>query len=339
MVKIFTFLFVTVLNFFLIQYVLWISNKYSFKDYPESRKIHSKPTSYLGGVYLLTSLLIIFFFDFIFFKEITNFILVNKKISIIIFISTISYFFLGFIDDYIGISHFKKIILTLIINTIFFSFLPQEYLVKSFDFFLKKIYLSDVESILISIFFSSVFFFSLVIIDGINCLFLIFFLVLLILIQFLEKSLFSNFLLLNIFSTVVIFLYYNYKNKIFLGNNGSSFLGFVTFILILTNTKNNFFHINTDFNFYFNFYLIIFFDFTRLFFSRLLIDKKFFSEDNRHLHHLIFFKLRKRLILSLFVIIFILLFPTLVYLLLNNYSLTFLISLFFYLLIIKFVHF
>ena len=95
----------------------------------------------------------------------------------------------------------------------------------------------------------------------------------------------ENFLFLIILIPLVAFLYFNFKNKIFLGNSGSYLIGFLIsyFTIKMFNNFNNIFSDEI-----FLLMLMPGFDMLRLFIFRLLNKKNPFVSDNNHFHHLLY---------------------------------------------------
>ena len=81
---------------------------------------------------------------------------------------------------------------------------------------------------------------------------------------------------------MIFFLYYNYKNKIFIGNHGIYFLSFILSFLVIKNyNTSNFVTVEEVFLL---FYLPIL-ELTRLFITRLYKNKNPFKGDSNHIHH------------------------------------------------------
>ncbi len=114
---------------------------------------------------------------------------------------------------------------------------------------------------------------------------------------FLSIGYFSNlfFFLFCIIVTLIIFLFYNYRSKIFLGNSGAFLLSFVIsyFLIRIFNFDKKIYSDQILF-------LLIHpgFDMLRLFFVRLVNNKNPFLADKNHFHHNLL--LRFQLILDIF---------------------------------------
>jgi UDP-GlcNAc:undecaprenyl-phosphate GlcNAc-1-phosphate transferase len=255
-------------------------------DYPDKiRKIHKNKTSLSGGLIIFLNILVIIFcysFQGSQFENLIKYFFNNNIIYLYLFLfylTVISLF--GFFDDKFDISANKKIIFlltfiffsisldsSLVISKINFSFSNDVFYLKEFKFFF---------TILCFLLFINAF----NMFDGINLqsglysiyIFIIFF-------YFSE-----NFLFLIILIPLVAFLYFNFKNKIFLGNSGSYLIGFLIsyFTIKMFNNFNNIFSDEI-----FLLMLMPGFDMLRLFIFRLLNKKNPFVSDNNHFHHLLY---------------------------------------------------
>lgn len=264
----------------------FIIKKYGVYDYPDKiRKIHKNKTSLSGGLIIFLNILVIIFcysFQGSQFENFIKYFFNNNIIYLYLFLFYLTVIFLfGFFDDKFNISANKKIIFLLIF--IFFSISLDSSLVISkinFSFSNDVFYLKEFK-----IFFTILCFLLFInafnMFDGINLqsglysiyIFIIFF-------YFSE-----NFLFLIILIPLVAFLYFNFKNKIFLGNSGSYLIGFLIsyFTIKMFNNFNNIFSDEI-----FLLMLMPGFDMLRLFIFRLLNKKNPFASDNNHFHHLLY---------------------------------------------------
>jgi UDP-GlcNAc:undecaprenyl-phosphate GlcNAc-1-phosphate transferase len=255
-------------------------------DYPDKiRKIHKNKTSLSGGLIIFLNILVIIFcysFQGSQFENLIKYFFNNNIIYLFLFLFYLTVIFLfGFFDDKFNISANKKIIFLLIF--IFFLISLDSSLVISkinFSFSNDVFYLKEFK-----IFFTILCFLLFInafnMFDGINLqsglysiyIFIIFF-------YFSE-----NFLFLIILIPLVVFLYFNFKNKIFLGNSGSYIIGFLIsyFTIKMFNNFNNIFSDEI-----FLLMLMPGFDMLRLFIFRLLNKKNPFVSDNNHFHHLLY---------------------------------------------------
>jgi len=264
----------------------FIIKKYGVYDYPDKiRKIHKKKTSLSGGLIIFLNILVIilcYSFQGSQFENLIKYFFNNNIIYLFLFLFHLTVIFLfGFFDDKFNISARKKIIFLLIF--IFFLISLDSSLVISkinFSFSSDVFYLKEFK-----IFFTILCFLLFInafnMFDGINLqsglysiyIFIIFF-------YFSE-----NFLFLIILIPLVTFLYFNFKNKIFLGNSGSYLIGFLIsyFTIKMFNNFNNIFSDEI-----FLLMLMPGFDMLRLFIFRLLNKKNPFVSDSNHFHHLLY---------------------------------------------------
>ena len=117
--------------------------------------------------------------------------------------------------------------------------------------------------------------------DGINLQASTYSLILItILIFYLKFSLFLNILLIFI----LCFKYLNFKNKTFLGDNGTLLISFIfSFIFIKLYNENIIIHSDEIFIYM----MVPGIDMIRLFFTRILMNRSPFSDDRIHIHHLL----------------------------------------------------
>ena len=253
-----------------------ISKYLNIFDLPDNkRKIHKKPVPKIGGIFFFLvfaiSICQIFYFED--YKDVDNL----NKILIPCF-----FFIVGIMDDKYDLSpNLRLIILTLGLILIIKIFsLPQIELlsienygivnVKSFSLFF---------TVLCYLLFLNAF----NMFDGINGLAISLFTRYVLL--FLLLFNFQHLILINFLICCLIFLYFNIKEKIFLGNSGSYLLsGIISSSLISQNTdlENSFFAEEI-----FLILLIPGIDMLRLFIQRISKKKHPFNADKNHLHHIL----------------------------------------------------
>ena len=136
--------------------------------------------------------------------------------------------------------------------------------------------------------------------DGINLQVALYSILLFII--FLLKGININFNLVILLS-LTLFLYFNYKNKCFLGDSGSNILFFIISCTVIKNY-------NINLNFQIEEIFILMFlpglDMFRLFLFRLIRGNNPFKADNSHIHHLLYKILKNKtfVALTLFVVNF-----------------------------------
>ena len=268
-------------------------NLFSFNviDKPDNiRKLHHKPTPSMGGFFFLISLLYIFTLDIInisYFNTDYEFFLEGFKSKISFYFIGLGFFLLGYLDDKLDIrSNFKIFLMilliyfsqlldnTLIIETLYISFLE------------KNIYLDKDLSIFFTTFAILAFINAINMYDGKNLQIGLYVLIFLIFLIF--KS--NNLILTSLLVSLVFFLSQNYNGKIFIGNNGTHFLGYILafFLIKIYNSPDIFIFADEIFILM----MIPGIDMIRLFFKRTLKGKSPFIGDMDHIHHILSFKFK-----------------------------------------------
>ena len=278
-------LFLLFLNAFFFIFHSKIANFYNIYDKPDSvRKYHKLPTSLIGGLILFLNFYYFIIYSILFQNFYENEIFVSNKTLFNLFFLNSSFFLIGYLDDKFNISANKKFI------TIFLIILTAVLIDKNliinelrFSSFYKVIYLENF-SIIFTTLCILLFINAFNMFDGINCQAGLYAFGLLVV-------LFLNSQSINIFLTFIIpllfFLYFNYKDKMFLGNSGSLFLSILLSQLIILEYSNN--KLLAD-----EIVLLLIFpglDMLRLFIERLLRNKSPFDADRAHIHHFISNKL------------------------------------------------
>jgi len=212
---------------------LKFAKKYNFLDIPNFRKIHSKPTSYLGGL--------IIFLSYLFISTIVNY---NTSIENIIIFGSFC-IFIGVADDKYNFRASAKFFMTL---------LPVTYLVLN-GYNLNNLgYYEEINVISLGRF--SIIFTILCIlllmnainyIDGIDNILLLITITALIYFRLLSDNPNTEKILLLMLVPLIINLIFNLAPtklnlKIFLGNGGSLFLGFLISIIMIILAKYDSIH-------------------------------------------------------------------------------------------------
>jgi len=318
-------------NFVLYYFYKQIAKIYNVFDFPDfKRKLHKKKIPLLGGLYITLNLFLIFLLNF-FNTEILNHNYFNNIESFIsFFIGAFFIYLLGFFDDKYKLKANSKLFITTVI--LFLAvYLDQDILLKNLNFNSINYNFSLLKfSYFFTIFCFLLFINAFNMLDGINGQASTYFLFILLI--FLIKGILL-FLTLAFIIVTAFFLFYNFKSKIFLGDSGSLLLAYIIgYIFIKSyNLENKF---STE-----EIFLIMSvpgYELLRLAVTRLLNKKHPFNADNLHLHHLIlkkfiFFK-------TFFMIQFILILPYIMYVLLNNFLISFLLNLIFYSLVVRYFY-
>lgn len=289
------------------------SNFFLLYDMPgEKRKIHKvKISNATGFIFAINSLLFIVYFLF-------------HEQTINIYLFSLLFFIIGFLDD----KNYLKPIIKLLISglIVYFSIkINDEFIVRNITIEAINV---DMNIGRYSLFFTILCVLLLLnalnMFDGINLQSGLYF-----------STIFLIFIFLNIykeFSFVIIislifFLYFNYKNKIFLGNSGVWFCSyFISYALISSHNKNV---ISTEL-----ILMILFFpglDMFRVFLQRIFNKKNPFDADKIHIHHLLLKFLHPS---STAILIFLSYsIPILIYLFTENFIISFVLLILTYLLI------
>ena len=245
----------------------------------DKRKIHLGNIPPIGGIIFYLIFLIYFVFN-IFFNSENEFLFTFKE-QLVFLISASLIFFIGLMDDKYSLSPLKKSITFLFIISIMLlnNSQLQVYYIR-FDGIEKVITLGEF-SVFFSLFCIFCFINAFNMYDGINLqsgfYLLLFFLI------FSIKGIDSLFFI-SLLIPLTLFLYYNYKNKIFLGNNGSYFLSYlISIYLIKSNIGLNKISVQEILILL----LIPGLDMLRLFLIRTYNGKSPFLPDNNHIHHLL----------------------------------------------------
>lgn len=251
--------------------------KYNLLDIPNERKTHKYPTPISGGIIYLISILIVTIIIQFFFETDLSFYF-N-----ILFISSI-YFFIGIFDDKKNPSTFFKtiiVLIPLIIITFFFENLVVNEL--RFKYLFQNTISLKFFAIPFTVFCVFMFFNALNYADGKNGVCISYVICIIIFLTTLSNQI-KEFYYLNILILLII-LYFNLKNKLFLGNNGVNFLSiFLSLIIIKTYNLNNFILYCDEI---FLIMLIPGIDATRVTFQRIYKNISPVQPDKKHLHHYI----------------------------------------------------
>ena len=266
--------FLIILNIFIFINFEKVSNKLNLFDKPNlDRKIHAKPISNIGGVLIFANIVVLVIYQFFVEQE------KSYLLNLLPFISL--FFVIGLIDDRRDINPNLKIILfTLVIFVLIF--IDKNYLISELHIsFLKEKIEFGKFSYIFTIFCFLAFINAINMFDGINLhtSIYIFFVLLIFLInkEFIE-------LCITIFISNLFFTYLNYKNKCFIGNNGTYLISFIFSCLFIKSYNNSFLLLPEEI------FLIMFLpgiELIRLTLLRLSKKKHPFRGDKNHIHHLL----------------------------------------------------
>lgn len=264
-------------NLFLIKF---LSKKYYLYDEPNQRKLHTKPTSYLGGIlFFLSNFFYLTYFKTYLFES--HFLIYNfSHIYSLIFISSLI-FFVGLLDDKIDLNPLKKTIIFIILISSAVLIDSELVILKlNFEIINKTLNLKGF-SVLFTILCIYIFINSCNMYDGADLQLGLYFFIIIFYLIF--KSGYIN-IFIPLIIPLIIFLFGNFKKFCFLGNNGSHFLGYIIAVFVIK-------FYNIGILLYVEQVLMLMLvpglDLVRLFFSRLLNNRKFFESDLNHIHHIL----------------------------------------------------
>ena len=272
-----------------------IARRLTLFDLPDKKlKIHKKNTPLIGGiVFIIISGIIII--HLIYAKNFTY-------IKILLLASFIS--LVGLFDDIYKLKpNFKFFLIALIIfiYMIFFPELKIQSVTFSNNIFIKKFNLEN--NNLLSIFVTILCYQLLINAfnmtdghDGISCLIAITWIVYF----YINKN--NLDFLPAIIVTLLLFLYFNLKSKIFLGDSGNYFLStlFGSLIIFDNNISKNFIAEEI-----FVLLMLPGIDMMRLFYQRIINNKNPLIGDRQHLHHLLFFHYNRTKTILIYFLLFI----------------------------------
>ena len=298
MINLISFVLLIIFNLTIFIFFNKLVNIVNINDKPtETRKIHSKTIPSVGGLIILLNLfffLTLSFYD----KEIFSFF-EGERSLLALFGASIFITYFGVYDDKYGISPTNKIVILSII--IFFSILlDNNLIIDSLNFNNELIFNIKQFSVIFSIVCFIIFLNAFNMFDGVNGQSGCYSLVILSFLYIKNPNSFVIFLFLSI----VFFLYLNFKNKTFLGDNGSYLLSYLLSCLIIKNYNLAEVSLTVEEIIILMIYPGL--DLIRLFATRSLNGKHPFFPDRNHIHHIILSKVNsqtKVVFINLFCII------------------------------------
>ena len=299
-----------IINFLILIFHKHIAKYYNIYDVPDKiRKFHLIPVPLTGGLILIS--------NFLFINYYTN----QLEFYFLILIGV---FIVGVFDDKFNLNPNKKLIYILILSIITVIVFPELQL-KSLRFaFIPDLELNNTLSYLLPAVCILIFVNAINMFDGANLQVSIYASFIFIILFYFSNN--SNYLLYLI--PLITFSILNIKNKSFLGDSGSIFLGFYISLIIIKNYNLE------NLEFCEEIFLIMYLpgiEMIRVFIERIYKKKNPFEGDRNHIHHLFQNKFKKNL--SLIFIILISIFPFLSSLIIGKF-LSLVISIFFYFFII-----
>ncbi len=323
-----------ILNVLFIIFIDKIAKIIDIYDVPDNKlKLHKKKTPIIGGLILIINFSIIFIYQILFLKKflILDISSTNTLEVLSLLFLIYSFFFLGLFDDKYNLTPLKKILFS--ISVILLASLFNDNLtITNFvlSFYDSRIFFEN-SSIIFTIFCILILINSLNFYDGINgqsCLIFFTFFVYL----FLKSDLALFYLLCLIL--ILIIMYLNLRNLIFLGDSGIFLLGIILSISIIYeyNVQKNIIYADEIF------FLLLLpgLDLVRLTLTRILRSKNPLIGDREHFHHLLINKYS--LVTSNILLFFLSIFPIFLFTFIKfNFFLTFSLFVIIYILLIKFL--
>lgn len=272
-------IFILIICFLFFYYHNSIAKYVKLFDYPDKkRKIHLKKVPITGGLGLFLIITFTIFFNYSFGEFERSFL--EKLRNIIGFSICMTIFFVtGLFDDKYKLSPIFKLFNCTIGLIVLISLNNQILISELYFLFIEKKIILENFSYVFTIFCFLVFTQAINMFDGINLQSSLYSLTILIIFYVLTKDV----LFLSVSMYLIIFLYFNSKSKMFLGDSGTYLLGFLIsyFSIELFNYKI----ITPE-----KILILMLFpglDLTRLFIVRLLNGKSPFLADKNHIHHII----------------------------------------------------
>ena len=322
----------TLINIIFIMNFEFISNLIGIFDNPDNkRKIHKFKIPSIGGILIFFNITYLLTFNFLFGEKLIskNFFEIDFITLFYFYITLLIIFIMGLLDDSYELNPFLKILILISVIYFLISF-DQSLEINYLRFFLTdQVY--DISS------FSTIFTLSCIVVfmnafnmyDGTNLQVSSISIVIFFYLLFLLNG--KSYFLITLIICLISFSFLNYKNKLFLGDNGSLILSFVISYLFikLYNKEVIYYAENVCL-----FLLLPVLDLLRLFMVRILHKKSPFKPDKNHLHHILMTKFSyNSTMLILFGIYFI---PVFFGILIKEYPIFIFIQIILYLAILKF---
>ena len=266
--------FLNLLIFFNFSNLVKKINIYDFPD--KKRKLHSRPVPAIGGLFVLTALIL----GFVYMNIYINPLFPGFKNLISFFLAGLSIFILGVFDDKFSVRPNTK--LSILFFVILILVLINDNLIikeLNFSFLDKKSYLENF-SIFFTILCILLFLNAFNMIDGINLIAGLYSFLLFLYLYFISGNEFYLFFLISL----PFFLIKNFQNNSFLGNGGSLMIAFILSICFIRSYQIS------DIIYSEEIFLMMSIpglDMLRLFVSRIVSGKNPFQADRNHLHHLL----------------------------------------------------
>ena len=273
-------------SFWLVPSLIRISRTYQIYDLPEDRKIHSRPISFLGGIG-------IFFGFYLSFGLLYPVDIPRPIYSQVMWISIFGTFLIGLGDDFFDYRPSLRFLVQFFFGTVL---ILKGGLVLSFHEILPFLQYIPYSDLIMTVVVFSAITNAYNLIDGMDGLaatLSLFGSVAYFIVFRQEQVFFFEALAITLAGSLIAFLWYNRPPaKIFMGDSGSYFLGFMLAIFtvrFISSESNGGLIIPVNDRFQIGFALISLpaLDMVRLFLFRLLRGSSPFVGDNNHIHHLL----------------------------------------------------
>ena len=266
-----------------------IGKKFNFLDYPAKDKIHTSPTPFVGGIIIYILLIACFSLKFF----------INIDLNLYSFFYMTVFFALGFIDDKFDLNSYYKILLVIVISLLLI-FVDESFLIhKIFFEITNNEFYFGLLKIPVTVLCILLLYIAINMSDGINCLLISFASLTLVLVNTLILKHSLKFIDITLLSSLITLLYFNYKNKVFLGNAGANLIA-AYFIYLLINSN---YYRSVDVFLVISPFVILGIDMVRLIFLRLLKKTNPFNRDLNHFHHILYRKFDIKITTAIYLMI------------------------------------
>ena len=315
------------LNLLILIFFNKITNYFKITDTADGkRKFQKHPVYLFGGTILFINLILFFILNLFNIQDYNSLSLLSTREIISLIFGSIFFYIFGLYDDKYKLSPNQKLTISLILVTCF-VLIDNKLIIEELEFsFLSNVVVLKTFSHFFTILAILLFVNALNMFDGINLQ--TGFYCIVIFSIFILKNCFPD-LSINLIIPILLYLYLNFKNKIYFGESGIQLLAFlISYIFIKSNNYNS--------NFYAEEIFIIMgipgLDMFRLFIVRLISGHHPFKPDTNHIHHLMLRYFSKN---TSFLLIFIYIISTIMlYYTIDNKFLYLIGYLFFYIVVI-----
>ncbi len=263
-----------------IPFIIKFSNRYNITDKLDGRKIHTEPISRIGGLAIFLSFIILFL---VYILSVKKYILLPFNIYLYL-TALILAFLIGFIDDIIKIRARYKLILQIIIS--FIAGLSG-LLITEFSFFELFTINFGYFSYILTIIWIVIFMNAINLIDGMDGLasgIIAIASIFLFAISMLMKNSIVSIISIILLGSIIGFYIFNFPPaKIFMGDGGAYFLGFMYSTIGLMGIKKS--SVAIVFIIPIILLLIPVLDILQVAFRRIKEKKNIFVPDKNHIHH------------------------------------------------------